>query len=285
VKLLLSPRQSRGFTFINYLTNEIFIDEAELNREPWTFRKANGGNSIHRTVAPERKLIRLENGYDAATLAGHPLDDLLRAVEEVRGNSPDKAAARTWLERFCSDWNEKRDLRPVFATYLDEVDDLMERPDWADAIRDRLGMAHLQPCLNPATGALEPTPVLLLQYRVEETRLSGERASRLMMPTVLDGELNPCFFPAPIPGAKALEDEGFGGRTVNLSLVSTQNDYSYGMELLHPKMKYKVEHLIRTGVVSRAPGLSLEQARQWHLPMLRVFRDRDDFLWRDRDSP
>ena len=256
-----------------FLENELFVAAEDLSGQlPWTFRADNAANHIHPGVALERKLVRLEDANHAARLGGCTVDDLMDQIVSFQGDdATKKAAANKWLGEFFNNWNKNRDLRPVFATYLDEVDDLIRQPDWPDRVRDRLGMGHLYP--NVSTGA--PIPVLLLHYRVEETMGNGAGVPKLAIPTVLDSTINPYFFPTPQPGCGALSEES-GGRTVNLSKVS-KNNYSYGVELLHPKLDYQLDHLKYGGWVRRPPGLELATVRPWHLELLRVYMDRADY--------
>ncbi|MEO5364253.1 MAG: hypothetical protein H7838_11610 [Magnetococcus sp. DMHC-8] len=257
-----------------FLERELFVDPGDtLGNTPWTFRSDNENNWIHPHVARNRQLVRLEDARAVARrVGGYPVGELLSHIEDFRGRDAGRQArARAWLTEFCAAWNEKRDLRPVFATYLDEVDDLLTTPDWADQVRDRLGMGDLHP---PAG---DPgIPVLLLQYTVAETMGDGADHPRLAVPTVLDGTLNPWFFPTPRPGSRAPSEESEGGHTLNLNTVDP-NNYRYGVELLHPKVAYTPDHLLRSGWIRRPPGLALETARSWHLPLVRTYMDREDF--------
>lgn len=257
-----------------FLENELFVDAEDLSGQlPWTFRADNAANHIHPDVARERKLVRLEDANHAVRLVGgYTVDVLMDQIVSFQGDdATKKAVAKVELDKFFNKWNKKRDLRPVFAAYLDEVDDLIDQPDWPDRVRDRLGMGHLHP--NVSTGA--PVPVLLLHYRVEETMGNGAGVPKLAIPTVLDGKINPYFFPTPQPGAGAVPEKS-GGRAVNLSRVS-ENDYSYGVELLHPKLDYQLGHLKGGGWIRRPPGLELATVRPWHLELLRVYMNRADY--------
>ncbi|MBF0137330.1 MAG: hypothetical protein HQL65_13915 [Magnetococcales bacterium] len=270
----------------DYLEKELFIDPMDiLLGRPWTFRQENADNLLHPHVALERRLVRLEDARGIIKRTGYAVDDLMSKIADFRdGEAKKRDSAEKWLSQFCGSWNEGRDLRPVFASYLDEVDDVLKDVEWADKIRDRLGMGHLKPTINAATGTEEFVPVLLLEYRVEETIDQKSNHQELMVPTVLDGNLNPCFFPTPRPGSGTPADEKPGGRTVNLNQVAAENDYHYGVELLHPKFDYLPAHIQRVGWIRRHPGLALERARKWHLPLVRTYLDREDFYPNDRNS-
>lgn len=95
------------------------------------------------------------------------------------------------------------------------------------------------------------------------------------VPTVLDGGLNPYFFPSPMPGPEA--EPPYYGHTLNLTAVAHENDYRIGVELLHPRIEYRPEHLYKVGVIARPFAMPLEQARRFHLPWLCLYTNRDDF--------
>jgi hypothetical protein len=88
--------------------------------------------------------------------------------------------------------------------------------------------------------------------------------------------MSPFFFPSPKPGPEAYANPYYG-HAVNLTSVDKENDYKIGVELLHPRLDYRPEHIFRTGVISKPFSMPLECARSFHLPWLRLNKDRDDF--------
>jgi hypothetical protein len=142
---------------------------------------------------------------------------------------------------------------------------------WAEVLRDRLGLGHYDP---GASG--HPIEILVMRYTVEEVLTTQNDSGHPAIPTVLDGELSAFFFPSPVPAPGADPSADFG-RTVNLSPVATQNDYELGCELIHPRLAYRPEHCLRTGVIARPVAMPLEQARAFHLPWVRLYSERDDY--------
>ena len=211
-------------------------------------------------------LLRIEDASFALRDSGvdlHELDDAVRTKNDVV------------LSRVCKSWNERRDRRPAFATTEIAVEDVLDAAgdDWPHALRNTLGLGHI----SPASGN-PPTHVLLLKYTVGEVmreKLAG--AAGVAIPTVLDGRINPFFFPTPsaTDGSQAAQYEV--GRAVNLSEVINQSEYSMGLELIHSYVAYKPEHIARIGVVSQPFACKFGAIRGFHLDWLRLLTERDDF--------
>lgn len=182
---------------------------------------------------------------------------------------------RTILAKVCDAWNKQRDRRPAFATTEIAVDDILDAAgaDWPHTLRDNLGLGHF----DPIPGS-PPVPVLLLRYTVGEVMQDKKAGvSGFAIPTMIDGRLNPFFFPTPKPnpGSEAAQYEV--GRVVNLAQVANQSDYKMGLELVHSFVAYRPEHLWRMGYISRPITSDLSTLRSFHLDWLRLNTDRDDF--------
>ena len=115
-----------------------------------------------------------------------------------------------------------------------------------------------------------------MRYKVEEVLADGQGNGDPAIPTVLDTDLSPYFFPSPIPDPGAGENPYYG-HAVNLAPVTSENDYAIGCELLHPRIDYHPEHIHGAGVIARPVTMPLEQARRFHLPWVRLASERDDF--------
>jgi hypothetical protein len=119
--------------------------------------------------------------------------------------------------------------------------------------------------------------VLLLRYTVREVRqCKAAGGSAFCMPTVLDGTVNPYFFPRPRPGAGAPGSDRQVGRAVNLAATS-ESDYAMRLELVHSYVDYRPDHLVRWGLISRPVSADLAQLRGFHLSWLRLETERDTF--------
>lgn len=241
---------------------EIDIDESAI---PDTFGSANSSNRWP-SIEENLFLLRIEDVNFALGNSGLDLAELEQAVE----NRDDAI-----LSRVCDAWNKRRDRRPAFATTEIAVDDLLETvgADWPNALRDNLGLGHF----DPARGA-PPIPVLLIRYTAGEVMRDKQAGiSGFAIPTVIDGRLNPFFFPTPKPqlGSEAVQYEV--GRAVNLAQATNQSEYKMGLELVHSFLAYRPEHIWRMGYISRPLTTDLTALRSFHLDWLRLGTDRDDF--------
>jgi hypothetical protein len=114
-----------------------------------------------------------------------------------------------------------------------------------------------------------------MRYTVEEVLACLNGQGYPAIPTVLDSEMSSYFFPSPIPANK--NPNPYYGHTVNLTDIDDDNDYSMGVELLHPRIDYKPEHFFKMGVIARPFTMPLQRARSFHLPWLQLDSERDDF--------
>ncbi|MFZ2854670.1 MAG: hypothetical protein WAZ34_11250 [Rhodocyclaceae bacterium] len=253
----------------NFVTEELEIGQEETS-EPWTFRADNVAN--HLPLVDRRiNLIRVEDVRWPCDLSHITFEELQEKLKVWRGgDAAARAQAGDFLQRFLATWNEKRDKRPLFATTELEVDDLLADTSnsLAERLRDRLGLGHYSPI-----GGSPPIPVLIMRYPLEES-LGDNRVPAV--PTLLDGKLNDHFFPSPFPGTNADPIPGLG-HSLNLAPVISENDYRLGVELLHPHFDYRLEHFFWSGHIANPVTMPLERARSFHLPWLRLQRDRDDF--------
>lgn len=249
---------------VRYAEAFLEIDVAESGI-PDTFGTDNLSNCWPH-IEENLYLLRIEDANFALRDTGVDLAELERAVA-----SGDK----TILAKVCDAWNKQRDRRPAFATTEIAVDDLLETAgaDWPHTLRDNLGLGHF----DPIPGA-SPVPVLLLRYTVGEVmKDKNAGVSGFAIPTMIDGRLNPFFFPTPKPkpGSEAAQYEV--GRAVNLAQVASQSEYKMGLELVHSFITYRPEHVGRMGYISRPLASDLTALRSFHLEWLRLDTDRDDF--------
>lgn len=208
-------------------------------------------------------LLRVVNARNLARHAAVAEADLLGWAREVLASGDRESAAGHALSAALGFWSSRFDLRPVYATFWEDQRDLFEtgRPDWADAIRDRLGLLHLSPRLR---GEI---PVLVFLYPVSEVprHIEVRDGRPLAAPTVLDGELCEAFCPAP-RGETC-------GRVVDLSAPFEEPS----REVVHPFFPYRIEHLFRVGAVRRPVPSSLREARKAHLLAVQTLCSRPDY--------
>ena len=144
----------------------------------------------------------------------------------------------------------------MFVGFWGEVKDLFQNPDpqWPDKVRDRFGLGHYDP-------RGEPIAVVLFRYPVSEVAISkGEGQNFAAIPTVLDGTMNPFFFPTAANNRK--------GQALDLSMGDA-NDYNFYYELIHRYIEYKSSHVYKFGRITVSPGKTCEEARRIHLDFLR----------------
>ena len=166
------------------------------------------------------------------------------------------------LKSFFANW--KRDKRPAFVTFFEDVEEELKHDDWADRIRERLGLAHLK----------EGDSVALMCYTVgdvlqgiEEEGWTG-RVIPFVAPTVLDMKPSAYFFPSP--------KELTHGRAMPLYVVKDERNLV--REILHLPFKFRAEHVLKLGTIRKvANPPSLREMRNSHLLALRVLSSREDF--------
>lgn len=255
----------------NFTAEEINLGITET-AQPWTFRADNDINRLH-NIEPNLYLIRVEDANWLCNSIGITCTDLeanIKAFEQ--GNTKE----RDFLNGVVKRWNAERDKRPMFATTELEVDDIInnDADDWAERLRDYLGLGHY----SPLSG--RPNEIVLMRYTVQEVLDSLDGAGYPAIPTVLDSNMSPYFFPSPFPK----HNKPCYGHTVNLTHIVDDNGYTMGVELLHPRIDYKPEHFFKIGVIARPFKMPLERARRFHLPWLQLHSERDDFGTRFLDD-
>ena len=247
------------------------INPAQPSLCPETFRSPAVFRSFGSSL-PSLDLLRVIQVRSMARAMGTSLRvreaDLVawgREVVETRGlQSEDVRRLGDALQR----WSVLLDLRPAFAAFWEDHKDLFrqnpadDEPDWADCLRDRLGLLHISPA-----GRLPEISIFVFRYPVRAIpRRIGSPADRaLAVPTVLDSDLFEAFCPAPI--------EEQHGRVLDLSA-----SYDEPLrEVVHPFLAYRPEHLFRVGVVRKPPAAPLTLARAAHLSSLRAVCNRADY--------
>ena len=224
----------------------------EINRHAW-LDSLSENQSLVRIEALVRPLQ--SSDLDLASLI-----DLLQRADDGDGDAV--PAVRSFFDA----WNQRRDGRPAFAAFYDEVQQEADDTDWPHALRDRLGLGHY----GYPDGA--ELPVALMRYSLEDVfsaRTSRELSSACALPTVLDGGMHPFFFPVP--------KEHAYGATVHLLPAQAE---TLTAEILHRRIEYQRAHLFRLGTIKRPHELTddqLRDARDAHLLALQFECSRDDF--------
>lgn len=257
------PTRTARIRHADYVANRV---NAPPDGVPATFAPENAAAIIPK-LAPQR-IVRLEcidwlfdsTGRFTKT---EVLKAFTLATNKGRAESdPVRVTARRQLEAFVRRWNRLRDRRPMFGAFHDEVAEDLAHRNWFLRLRDRLGLGHF----HVPNFAKEYTVVAMV-YTVDEVLAAAphdERERAFAVPTVLDGPLNPFFFPAP--------EELPGGRTLDLREDAACERLV--AEILHRRIDYNVEHMTKmASIATLMPEPSLKRLRNAHLGCLRRYRN------------
>ncbi|WP_158046981.1 hypothetical protein [Skermanella pratensis] len=258
----------------DYLQASVFVDVPE------TFGSLNSDAAlppaVSSTLGREQVLIRVEcldfalNETKICSLV-----DLEHNLAVYTGSRKDaltsQGDAKALLEEVCRSLNTNPyAVRPRFAAFAEEMQEEIESADWADRLRDRLGLAHY-PSPKIKFGA---HPVALMRYKVGEVTDQASHAGTtfaLTVPTALDAEPYEIFHPAP-------KESNFG-RTLNLAGCGDECD-RLASEVLHLRVDYKPSHILKVGAVTTPVDTSpsrIAEMREQHLFCLRYLHGNEDF--------
>lgn len=251
----------RDWTATELLHRELHYAVASPN-VPDAFRGFNRPAWI-KALSANQSVVRIETlsrPLDSSPLDVEDLGDLLQRADS--GDTDATHAVSSFFER----WNRRRDARPAFAAFYDEVKEEADSDDWPHLLRDRLGLGHY----GVADGA--PLQVALMRYSLADVfrvQKEGELPTACAVPTVLDGGMHEYYFPVP--------REHPYGATVHLT---PSHGRDLAAEILHCRIDYRREHLWRLGRITRPHRITeaqLRRARDLHLLALRAECSRDDF--------
>ena len=240
------------------------MDDTDLC--PQTFRLPARSPYSHST--PKLHLLRLVELSFLHSILKLPTQQIL-AQAQAAINQPEGVKTYEDFNRLLRRWQKSLDLRPVYAAYWEDMADLFgdepaqDQAGWADQMRDRLGLAHLDPGQRGG-----PIDVLVFRYAIEELPAvrQWQNYAPLLPPTVLDGAFSAAFCPAPADSA--------AGHVLHLG----GDDALLRREVLHPPMDYQAKHLWRIGRVEKPLALNdLLAARVIHLAALRKHCQRPDY--------
>ncbi len=243
------------------------VDLADADACPETFRLP--APSAFRDASPTLDLLRVETVTFVAKTSGREPSAVLDLARKALA-SPASDGARAGFDALLEVWSRALDTRPVFAAFWEDLADLFgarpadDAPDWADRLRDRLGLLHHDPADKRA-----PIDVLVFRYGVDALPplSAGHGGGRVLLPpTVLDGRHSAAFCPAPRESAT--------GHTLDLAAARARPC----RELLHPCTRFRARHLLRVGTI-REPATRdhLRAARGLHLLAVRELARRPDY--------
>lgn len=243
------------------------LDPKDPDEMPETFRYVDPESPFLGTD-PGVRLVRVEELAWIAEKANEDPGRLKALVQTYlsHGTSRQPRDEQT-LNAVLHAWHAELDQRPVFAVFWEDVKDLFAAGDqegWADTLRDRLGLAHLDPETRRAS-----IDVLVFRYPVKDVpRILGTGGKKrpLVTPTVLDGPFSEAFCPSPRGGTT--------GHVVHLAPAAG----ILRREVLHPRGEFRASHLWRLGKLTRGvDAASLPDQRAMHLLLVRDETGRDDY--------
>jgi len=246
------------------------LDPNDIDVCPETFREIDPASPFHRTDV-HLDLLRVEQIDFIAARSGETPERIKQLAQAIVNGDADPASDDYQaLGDILESWSLNIDLRPVFAGYWQDLQDLFEpdeAPDWTDQLRDRLGLFHL----NPISRTRPSIDVLVFRYPVSVIpRFRGYRAANdsrpLVPPTVLDGRHSVAFCPAP------------RGELTGYTIDLRRDSPPLRQEVLHPSVGFSPTHVWRVGTISRTIDEDkLSEARGWHLYVVRDHTGREDY--------
>ncbi|MCB1128585.1 MAG: hypothetical protein KDM81_18965, partial [Verrucomicrobiae bacterium] len=247
----ISPLSNRSWhvSHQEYLAERVFVPRASgatdglaqqaANPEtvPDTFRDPNAFTRFGQANA-NLPLLRVEQTLHVARQAGITESELERLALSIVGGASEDSLEWQQLEAVLSRWQESLQARPVYAGFMEYFADLFagtaaeDRPEWADELRDLLGLYHL------AKG----TGIVVFRYLVRDIpKTRGRSGLRpLVAPTVLDQTHSEAFCPSP-------------GNTNCGHAVDLQGRLKAppAEEILHPWIRFEPRHVFRVGQITR----------------------------------
>lgn len=226
---------------------------------PTTFLASNDA-ALCPAIEGNQDIVRIESlVYIFKEMSAPPSVEQLQTFLKERDTGKSDA-----LEMFMQEWNRARLNWPMFGTFYDIVRDEADSDDWPHLLRDRLGLGY-------EGSDAAPIPVALMRYParlvLDKAKKDGRVASGFALPTVLDGDLNPFYFPAPAGHPY--------GATLNLSAPWSDR---LTAEILNLRIDYQAQHICKVGYIRRPIALGgLRKRRDQHLQLLRSETGSADF--------
>ncbi|GEM_PF-4360005 len=238
-----------------YLTNKVI----SLAVVPATFAASNSGALLPNQ--PRKTFVRVEQLDWCLDGIGLTRDDF---IEKEKAWRLGDVTAAPVIEKFFAEWNDRRDGRPMFAAFLEDVAVHAETPDWAENLRNQLGLGHLDAAANNSI------LVGQMRYTAEDIVIANGNAGPLFAaPTVLDFYHSPYFHPSPLPDP---------GKTACGYPIHLADQTDMIREVLHRRIVYQPSHLHAIDVLDSAiPAVDLTQLRLRHLDRLRKVANSPTF--------
>lgn len=225
---------------------------------PTTFLASND-TALCPTIEGNQDIIRVESLVYAFRQSSVPA-----SIEKLQDFLKERDAGKSdALELFMRDWNKARFNWPMFGAFYDNVREEAKSADWPHLLRDRLGLGYEGSDDASIPVALMRYPAKLVLKKAKDSRV----AAGFALPTALDGDLNPFYFPAPAGHPY--------GATLNLS--ASWSD-TLTAEILNLRIDYQPKHIWKVGYIRRPVAFGdLRRRRDQHLQLLRAETGNADF--------
>lgn len=257
-----------NFVFQMQPDESIEYFDRHSNKYPETFKPERALRDFG-GAASELLLIRMDTISQVAELSANRYDEVKHAATAYLAD-PESTEKQENFAAILEHWNRNRDLRPLWAGFWEDMNDLVtetgnqNNATWADELRNRLGLYHL----DPNARGQQHIEVLVFCYPVSlipriRTRLD-DRA--LAIPSVLDNRLSEVFFPAP--------HEQPLGYSVYLGESRPYRSYR---EIVHFHVHFKPEHLWRVGKIAQTVPSEITPLHDQHLFWLQAKTGSTDY--------
>ena len=259
----------------SYLAEQVFVPREPAARDGLSHQASNPesvAETFRQATAFSRfgqahgglALLRVEQARHVAKFANISEGELSRLATAVLRGAASDSTEWEQLDALLSLWQRVSDARPVYAGFLEYFADCFgstpgkDRPDWADELRDLLGLYHM--------GA--GTSIIVFRYQVQDIPKPRGRPDQraLAAPSVLDGDHSEAFCPSPA--------NLNCGHAVDLRARGHSKPAG---EVLHPWIRFEPRHVFRLGTIRAPLPTSIDDARGFHLLAVRELAARADY--------
>ncbi len=240
---------------------KVSVEGLRRTHIPTTFQSINDLALYEPEIEPNQKLVRLECIDDILRGMGQNFAALERALRpSMRGDA--------LIAQVVDQWSSFPGARPAFVAFRSELAGDLAEPDWLLRLRNRLGLGHYSPALG------ERKSFALMEYLVKDVIAEWSLVQKrgavrpFAFPTVLEAPGSIHFFPSPREAESSFSIDLTNGTAARPPI----------RELLHVRITYKSQHLVRVGeLVGPLPKVKLAAKRDAHLDELRRISTRGDF--------
>lgn len=231
--------------------NDYYYEKLKYPETPETFTESNKENFCV-GLESESFFLRIDTiSEKVCSGLGIDVKFMFKVLESYFIDKKDEW--KYLVEKYYAMWNNiGRDNRPVFVTFFSSVESILNDSSLTtdrklSTLRDMLGLTHY------VSGRM----LILHKYAVKDVlKNSKDNDSLIAIPTVLDTDLNPIFFPSPKkrPNGMTVQCCKFSGDHIP--------------EIIHKKFDLNTSHFFNLGTVSENVSVDWFNARNTHKNMI-----------------